>query len=181
MGFFDLIDIWTNYGGVIIGFGIVIVATFLLPAKIRWYVFTAGMGILIFRTWQIYSTGKKFEAWDKKDGELREAFKGLKKEGKVLVTQLNEQRKQLDSIKTEKVQLEQEAASLKDDSAELAVERQQRAKKIKKLNANSVALNQRVDTMLKAHTAVEKAEKLLAQRQQIKATELSDADLMGTF
>ena len=73
-----LIQLLTEEPGLFIGLGFVIVATIMLPARVRWYVFTAGTAIIAFRAYQIYWARGRIQKLDKERDQLRNELKGLR-------------------------------------------------------------------------------------------------------
>ncbi|MGD8595356.1 MAG: hypothetical protein PVF82_21190, partial [Gammaproteobacteria bacterium] len=64
--------------GLFIGLGFVILATVLLPARVRWYVFTAGIAIVAFRAYQLYWARGRLKELDKEREQLQGELKGLR-------------------------------------------------------------------------------------------------------
>jgi len=96
---------YSDYFGVAIGLVILIVSSFFLPARIRSHVLTAGLTLIVFRVYQIYTNGKKLEKADKDRDKLRDQHTDLKAR---LVSMQHETKK----LGTRKQEIEKELITL---------------------------------------------------------------------
>lgn len=114
MSNFDInwLSLIADYGGVVLGLILLIVATTFLPKKIRMYVLTAGITLLIYRTYQIYSARKELAEADATREKLRA-------EGKELQDRLADMQKEADELREQKIQIEAERDRLKKESEAL--------------------------------------------------------------
>jgi chromosome segregation ATPase len=129
------ISVISDYGGVMIGLVLLLVATHFLPGKIRMYVLTAGIALLIYRIWQIYSARKELAEAD----NMREQ---LRAEGNKLKAQLADLEKEAASLRDKKVEIELERDRLKQASAALDTSSSAALEEKRKLDAAAEALLQ---------------------------------------
>ena len=114
-----MIQFLTDYLGVIVGALILLVSTFYLPSKIRGYVLTGGLAVLIYRTWQIYTTRGKLEKLDKERDELREQHKLLSQRADALAAEQIKLREEKDALLKKVSELKKEKAALDQNSDNL--------------------------------------------------------------
>ncbi len=165
------------YGGVLIGLAILAVAVFLLPSGIRWYVASAGIAVLGFRVWQIYTTNKKFKDWDKKQKELTDQFSDLKTERDKLSTKANQLDGELEVLKKERDTLQQRSDDLSQQGGTLDAERQTLSENLAKAKKQAAETDARIAQLKDAQALIDKAENLLKGQAKVKPN-LSDEDLM---
>ena len=108
----DVMTLMYDYGGLLIGFALLVVASLFLPAKIRPYVLTAGLTLIVFRAWQIFNARKKLEEADAQREVLRENHKELQKLLETLRQESDKLQSESEKIKEERDRLRQESAQL---------------------------------------------------------------------
>lgn len=101
-----------DYGGLVIGFVILLLSTLFLPAKIRWYVLTAGIALIAFRGFQIYNARKKLAEADAEREKLRA-------EHTTLLQQLNTLQAKTEELRKQKVDIEAQRDRLREESRQL--------------------------------------------------------------
>jgi len=139
-----------DYGGLVIGFIILMVSTFLLPAKIRWYVLTAGLTLIVFRAYQIFDTRKKLKEADaerenlrEKHGELEDWLEKLRTENQVL-------RVEKAGIESERDRLRKESGQLNDTAEANRERKRQLDAESDKLLQQSKAVQDKRDQQISA-------------------------------
>lgn len=105
----DLLSVLADYSGVILGAVLLAIGSMFIPGSARKYVLTAGIALILFRTFQIYTNRKRLQAADARREELREE-----------VRRLNES---LDGLREETETLRKEKARLRARQRELEAER----------------------------------------------------------
>lgn len=105
----ELLSILADYSGVILGAVLLGIGSIFIPGEARKYVLTAGIALILFRSWQIYTNRKRLQEADAKREELRDE-----------VRRLNES---LDGLREETQTLRQEKARLRARQRELEAER----------------------------------------------------------
>ena len=135
-----------DYGGLVIGFAILLLSTQFLPAKIRWYVLTAGLALIVFRGYQIYSARKKLAEADAERETLRA-------EHKILLQQLDTLQAKTEELRKQKVDIEAQRDRLREESRQLDAASDANL-------ARKQALDARADELLK------EGERLQASRDQ---------------
>ncbi|MBC3767513.1 hypothetical protein [Neptunicella marina] len=123
----DFILQYRDYTGVLIGFIVLLAAVFLLPSGIRSHVLTAGVSLLLFRTWQIYSNKHKLAKADQKWAEIKQQQKQLQQQRDKLV-------KQTEQLRQEQIQIERQVKDLKQQQQKLETESQQHSEEKQQLD-----------------------------------------------
>jgi len=101
-----------DYAGVIVGAFVLAASVFYLPARIRWYVAAAGISVLVFRTWQIFTNKKRLQEADAKWQELQDKQDEFKQEHEELRKELGVLRDKNQQIKQQRDDLKQQADDL---------------------------------------------------------------------
>ena len=163
MDILQKIVMYSDYIGVAIGLLLLIISSFFLPAKIRVHVLTAGLTLIAFRTFQIYSNKKKLKAADKERENLRDQHQELQErmaerqiETEKLRSRKIEIENELKAVQQEKQALKKETAADKKTKKEL----DQRVKKL--LNESEEVVAQR-NSQLEALRAIAAFNRKLAQ------------------
>lgn len=112
-----------DYLGVIVGFVLLIIACWFLPAKVRWYVLTAGLAIIAYRVFQIAMNKKRLAEADARRKELRGQHEQLKGQLKTTKSELVQLNKELDEVRVQRAKLAQEANDLAQTSGALDAQR----------------------------------------------------------
>lgn len=102
-----------EYFGVAIGTVLLIIAGLFLPSKVRWYVWTAGFAVLVYRVSQITYNKKRLRDADAKRKELTKEHGSLQEELKEHKEALSKIYKELDDVRNERKDLINEALELK--------------------------------------------------------------------
>ena len=92
---------YSDYIGVAIGLVMLIVSCIFLPAKIRAHVLTAGLTLIAYRTFQIYSNKKKLKAADEERNKLRGQHQELQ-------DRLAERQRETENLRSRKFEIEKE-------------------------------------------------------------------------
>jgi F0F1-type ATP synthase membrane subunit b/b' len=119
-----LIQLLTEEPGLFIGLGFVIVATLLLPARVRWYVFTAGMAVIVFRAYQIFWARGRIQKLDKEREQLRNELKGLRERHTELENTHQQLAAKLTEIKQQRDELIKQRQALDESAATYDAEKQ---------------------------------------------------------
>lgn len=119
-----LIQLLTEEPGLFIGLGFVIIATILLPPRVRWYVFTAGMAVVFFRAAQIYWARGRIQKLDKEREQLRDKLKGLRESHAELENTHQQLAAKLAEIKQQRDELIKQRQALDESAATYDAERQ---------------------------------------------------------
>ncbi|MDH5179473.1 MAG: hypothetical protein OEY07_07385 [Gammaproteobacteria bacterium] len=104
------IQLISDYAGLVVGLVVLLLATSVLPGKIRWYVLTAGLAIIGYEFYVRMRNRKALAAADKARKELLARFEALEKHRKELAETV--------------VKLNQKAAELSEKNARLELEKQ---------------------------------------------------------
>jgi DNA repair exonuclease SbcCD ATPase subunit len=110
--------------GLFIGLGFVILATVLLPGRVRWYVFTAGIAVVAFRGYQIYWARGRLKELDKERDQLRGELQSLRERHTELENTHNELVLQLEQIKVQRDELIKQRQALDETSATYAADKE---------------------------------------------------------
>lgn len=174
----DYLNLLLDYGGVLIGFVILVIAVYLLPSSVRWYVASAGIAVLGFRIWQIYTTKEKFKAWDEKQQKLTQDFTELKAERDKLSTEVNELSEQLVGLEQKRDTLQQQSDELAQQGDALATESQKLKQKVQEATEAAKQTDAKISHLKNAQTLIDRTEKLLNGQAEITDPNISDEALM---
>lgn len=105
----EILSLLADYSGVILGAVLLGVGSIFIPGEARKYVLTAGIALILFRSWQIYTNRKRLQEADAQREALREE-----------VRRLNES---LNGLREETEPLRREKARLRERQRELEAER----------------------------------------------------------
>lgn len=166
-----------DYGGVLIGLGFLAVVVYLLPARVRWYVASAGLAVLAFRTWQIYSSKKKFAEWDKQHRELTDAFDELKAERDRLASELEPLREKQKELEQRQAELQTRRDQLTDQGDTLNQEGEALSAKLAEAKQQAQQTDARIAKLSDAQAAIDKADRLVNSHVNVNPN-MSDEDLM---
>ncbi|WP_317929665.1 hypothetical protein [Halioxenophilus sp. WMMB6] len=111
---FDFIHFLTTYGGVILGAILLIGASLVLPGSVRKYVLTAGIAVLLYRAYQLWTNRKRLAEADAERDQLR-------KVNAELNSRLTGLQAESEAMRQKKIAIEAEQARLKAESDKLAV------------------------------------------------------------
>lgn len=112
--------------GFVIGLALVVVAIFLLPVRVRWYVATAGLAVLFFRVYQKWWANKLLKELDREREELKSAHEELRKRRAALEEQhettlreLEKKKREIEALVERREQLDERAAEASAEKAEV--------------------------------------------------------------
>ncbi|MEK6749594.1 MAG: hypothetical protein AABY83_10355 [Pseudomonadota bacterium] len=108
--------------GIFIGLAVVVVATLFLPARIRWYVFTAGLAVVLFRAYQVYWANRRLLALDKERTQLRGELTALRARNTELENIHQGLMQELEKIKAERTSLIRQREALDQQSKSYAAD-----------------------------------------------------------
>jgi chromosome segregation ATPase len=112
MDILQKIAMYSDYIGVAIGLVLLIISTIFLPAKIRFHVLTAGVTLILFRTFQIYSNKKKLKAADEERKNLRDQHQELQE-------RLAEGQRETEKLRSRKVEIENQLIAVQQEKKAL--------------------------------------------------------------
>lgn len=150
----EILSLIYDYGGLVIGFVLLVLASFFLPAKIRLYVLTAGVTLLIFRAWQIYNGRKQLKEADAEREILRSKHQDLQQWIEKLQLENEKLHNENESIKKEHDRLRQESEVLDETTEENTRKKNELDKKAEQLLRES---EQNESVRAKQLSAIEKA------------------------
>lgn len=136
-----------DYLGLLIGLGFVILATVFLPARVRWYVFTAGIAVVAFRAYQLWWARGRLKELDQERKQLqgdlqdlRSQHDELEKLHQQLTTELEEVRQQRDELVKQREALDENAANFEAEKKRLDTKLETQQQKAKKLREDTKPL-----------------------------------------
>jgi chromosome segregation ATPase len=136
-----------DYLGLLIGLGFVILATVFLPARVRWYVFTAGIAVVAFRAYQLWWARGRLKELDQERKQLQDDLQGLRsrhdeleKLHQQLTTELEEVRQQRDELVKQREALDENAANFEAEKKHLDTKLETQQQKAKKLREDTKPL-----------------------------------------
>ncbi|MBN1480801.1 hypothetical protein JXA70_11050 [candidate division KSB1 bacterium] len=112
-----------DFGGLIVGVLLLIVASMVLPGKVRVYVLTAGLAVIAYEAYQRITNKKRMQEADRERERLQQRAGELEQRGKELAAKVEELNKKLSGMQAEKEKLDQQAGALNARGAELAKEK----------------------------------------------------------
>jgi len=144
--------------GLVVGFFLVLAATAILPARVRWYVLTAGLAVVAFRTYQVISANKRLREADEERKRLRGDLDDLDKQRKQMAKELQDLNNELNEIKTKQSELARQAEELAADGDSLAAEKAQLDSETQELANKDRALMEEIDSRESALSLFNQAE-----------------------
>ena len=144
--------------GLVVGFFLVLAATWVLPARVRWYVLTAGLAVVAFRTYQVISANKRLREADEERKRLRGDLDDLDKQRKQMAKELQDLNNELNEIKTKQSELARQAEELAADGDSLAAEKAQLDSETQELANKDRALMEEIDSRESALSLFNQAE-----------------------
>lgn len=136
-----------DYLGLLIGLGFVILATVFLPARVRWYVFTAGIAVVAFRAYQLWWARGRIQKLDQERKKLQGDLQGLRSQHaeleklhQQLTSELEVVRQQRDELVKQREALDENAANFKAETKRLDSELETQQQKAKKLREDTQPL-----------------------------------------
>lgn len=167
----EILSLIYDYGGLIIGLVLLVLASFFLPAKIRLYVLTAGVTLLIFRAWQIYNGRKQLREADAEREILRDKHRDLQQWIEKLQLENEKLHNENESIKKERDRLRQESQILDDTAEENIRKKEELDKKAEQLLQES---REKEAARSKQLSAIEKALALKRQFSNLAGETVHD-------
>ena len=122
-----------NYGGLVIAFVLLLIATYFLPAKVLWYVMTAGLTLIAYRAYQTYSANKKLAEADAEREKLRTKHQELEGMLKTLREQNENLRRDKSDIEAARQRLLEKSQTIDTSTDALLEEKQQLDDEVEKL------------------------------------------------
>lgn len=161
---FELLSLLYDYGGLVIGFVILVFASFfLLPVKVRWHVLFAGSTLVVFRAYQIYDSRKKLKQADAERNKLRAEHDELESWMKKLEAE-NER------LRAEKKEIEAERNRLRLESERVNAEAEVNITKKQALDKQANEILERHEQNRNARqTQLSAIEKALQLQRQLAA------------
>jgi len=163
----NLIIILKDYTGVIVGSILLLIATSILPGRIRWYVLTAGLAVIAFRGFQIWNNKKRLKEADAKREELLKTLHDLESQRTEMTTELHTLNKELSEIKTQQNSLAKQASTLSATSSGLATEKSDLDTSLKQLDEKNQTLEEKDRELMARIQAREEAIKHYNEAKQV--------------
>jgi chromosome segregation ATPase len=142
-----MLKIFFSDPGLFIGLGFVILATVLLPARVRWYVFTAGIAVVAFRAYQLHWARGRLKELDKEREQLKGELSGLRDRHvelenihQQLVSQLEQIKLQRDDLIKQREALDETSAKFDTDKKRLDTQLERQKEQAKKLREEATPL-----------------------------------------
>jgi len=123
--------------GIFIGLAFVILATYFLPARVRWYVFSAGIGVVIFRAYQLYWARGRIKELDNERKQLQSQLEDIRSRNTELANVHKQLSDQLKQLKLERDDLVKQRDALDESSANFAAEKQRLDTQLEKNKAEA--------------------------------------------
>jgi len=117
-----MLKIFMNNSGIIVGSILLLSATVVIPGRLRWYVFTAGLAIVVFHFFQIRKNKIRFKEANAKREELHQILSDLKKQHADMEKELQILNGELNEVKTQQNLLIKESIRLSETNSKLAAE-----------------------------------------------------------
>lgn len=154
--------------GLVIGLALVIVATALLPSRIRWYVLTAGLAVVAFRTYQLISANKRLREADEERERLRGELDDLSEQRNKMKKDLQNMNDELNKIKTRQNKLGLRAKELASTGDNLAAEKAQLDNDIEELKKEDQALMEEINSRESALALFNQAEEAYRELERME-------------
>lgn len=153
--------------GLVVGLALVLVATWILPTRVRWYVLTAGLAVVAFRTYQVISANKRLREADEERERLRGELDDLGKQRKQMTEELQKLNNELNEIKTKQNKLAQRAKKLAATGNSIAAEKAQLDSDMEELKKEDQALMEDIDSRESALALFNQAEEAYRELERM--------------
>jgi len=153
--------------GLLVGLALVLVATWILPARVRWYVLTAGLAVVAFRTYQVISANKRLREADEERERLRGELDDLGKQREQTAEELQKLNNELNEIKTKQNKLAQRAKELDATGNNLVKEKAQFDSDMEELKKEDQALMKDIDQRESALALFNQAEEAYRELERV--------------
>lgn len=153
--------------GLFIGLGFVIVATYLLPARVRWYVFTAGIAVVAFRTYQLAWAKKQLKKLDNERDSLKKQLQELREKSSELEKKHKELLSEKEGIENKRDDMKMKSRELDDKMSDLDANKEAQDADFDASKQRIADLNERAMAHMESYMAViesvNRAEQLTAE------------------
>lgn len=160
MGMLSLV---MDYAGLIVGAVLLILASSVLPGKVRWYVLTAGLAVIAWEGYQRYTNRKRLAEADAERHQLRERFKSMEKERLALAEEVGKLSEELESIEERKLQLDDDLEGLIGEGDELARKREELEQEVSQLLEKNAAVVAQIDSRQDALATIDGVDDVFRQ------------------
>ena len=138
-----VLTIFLEDPGIFIGLAFVLAATWFLPSKVRWYVFTAGIAVVAFRGYQIYWARKRMKELDRQRELLKGELNSLRNRHQELQDKNKELNEEFVAIKNERNKLLNERKALEGTEEQIQAKKEELDKKLEAKDAEFEANRKR--------------------------------------
>ncbi len=142
-----VLTIFLEDPGIFIGLGFVLAATWFLPSRVRWYVFTAGIAVVAFRGYQIYWARKRMKELDQQRDQLKNELNSLRSRHQELENKNKELNEEFISIKNERNKLLNDRKALENSDGEIQAKKDELDKKLEAKDAEFAANRKRSNSV----------------------------------
>jgi septal ring factor EnvC (AmiA/AmiB activator) len=132
-----ILGVFKEDPGFFIGLAFVIAATFFLPARVRWYVFSAGIGVVIYRGYQLFWARGRIKKLDEERKQLQGQLEDLRGRNTELENTYKNLSGELKQIKLERDELIKQRSALDESSANFEAEKQRLDAQLEKNQAEA--------------------------------------------
>ncbi len=141
----DILSFINNYGDLIVAAVLLAGAFAVVPGRARWYILTAGVGMLVFAGYQRVTNRKLLAEADRGREALRGKAKELDQRHKELETVVSKLSGELQENKTRQAELDKERAALAQRGDALSASKQALDAQHDQLTAENAALLDSLD------------------------------------
>lgn len=158
---------YKDYFGAVVGLIILLISVFFLPSNVRWYVLSAGLGVFVYRVFQITINKKRLAEADAQRKQLRAEREGLKTELDKSKANLDELYKELEKVRSERTALIEEARKLKERSGGLGADYNRLNDQAKAIAKKNNELIDKVEMHENAVSVFDRAENAFKDMEQV--------------
>ena len=158
-----------DYAGLIVGAILLILASAVLPGRVRWYVLTAGLAVIAYEGYQRYTNRKRLAEADAEREKLRQRAESLDKERLKLGGEVNELSEKLATLEETKLDLDNQLDGLIGEGEALSQKRQDLEQQMNELLATNAAVVSRIDSRQDALATVEGVDDVFRQFDEAMA------------
>lgn len=140
----SVLTVVSDYGGILVGAVLLLLAVSVLPGRIKWYVLTAGLAVLGYEAYMRSVNRKLLKEADAERERLRGELAQLDARRQELEVTVSELHGRLAALHSRQVELERQREALEQQGDDLATRRQALDAQSERLIAESRALLQQV-------------------------------------
>jgi len=144
--------------GLLLGLGLVLVASAVLPGRLRWYVLSAGLAVVAFRVLQLMSADKRLKEADEERKQLQGTLQGLSGQREQLQSELLLLNDRLQDVKIQQNNLAKRGIALEKSGDDIALEKKRLDEAVNLIREQDQTFIEEIDSRESALALLNEAE-----------------------